>query len=70
MTDQVADALTDDDDEDFDPNWACQTCGGDGVEECEDFDTSEGCWERDCNGRIHTCPNCRGSGKAKDQWYW
>ena len=54
-------------DDDYEP---CQTCGGDGVEECEDFDTSEGCWERDCNGRIHTCPNCRGSGKAKDQWYW
>ena len=53
----------------------CQTCGGDGVEECEewlfqeDTDASEECWEQDCNGRVHTCPNCRGSGNAKDQWY-
>ena len=61
-----------DDDElgDYDPDWACRTCGGDRFEECEDTDTSEGCWEQDCNGRIHTCPNCRGSGQAKDQWYW
>jgi hypothetical protein len=48
----------------------CQTCLGEGYEECEDTNSSEGCWERDCNGYAHTCPNCRGSGHAKDQWYW
>ena len=48
----------------------CMTCGGDGIEECEDTDSAEGCWEPDCNGRFHTCPNCRGSGNAKDQRFW
>ena len=48
----------------------CQTCGGDGFEECEDTDSAEGCWIADCDGEIHTCPNCNGSGLAKDQWYW
>lgn len=45
----------------------CQTCGGDGFEECNE---PWCCFERDCDGDIHTCPNCRGSGCAKDQWYW
>ena len=62
----------DDDDYDgtYDPDWSCQTCGGEGFEWCEDTNSSEGCWEPDCNGRVHTCPNCRGSGARKDQWYW
>ena len=55
---------------DYDPDWACQTCNGDGFEYCEDQNTSEGCWERDCDGTAHTCPNCSGSGASKDQWYW
>lgn len=61
-----------DEDEDYgdglEPN--CQTCRGEGVEECEDVNSSEGCWVAGCNGDIHTCPNCKGSGLAKDQWYW
>lgn len=48
----------------------CMTCQGEGVEECEDTDSAEGCWAPDCNGFIHTCPNCLGSGNAKDQRYW
>lgn len=48
----------------------CQTCGGDGITECDDYNSSEGCWEPDCDGRSHTCPNCRGSGRAADQTYW
>jgi hypothetical protein len=48
----------------------CQTCGGDGIEDCNDSGSSEGCWERGCNDDWHTCPNCKGSGLAKDQWYW
>lgn len=57
-------------DEPSEPDWACQTCGGEGWEWCEDTDSSEGCWERDCDGAAHTCPNCRGSGASQDQWYW
>ncbi len=48
----------------------CQTCNGDGFEECDDTYSSEGCWESDCDGYFHRCPNCRGSGKGKDQWLW
>ena len=51
-------------DEGFDSR--CQTCAGDGFEWCEEWD----CWQRDCDGDAHTCPNCRGSGAARDQWYW
>ena len=54
----------DDDDDGYD---ACQTCAGDGYEDCwEPFD----CWEPGCNGAAHKCTNCRGTGSAKDQWYW
>jgi hypothetical protein len=60
----------DDYDGTYDPDWSCQTCGGEGFEWCEDTDSSEGCWEPDCNGRVHTCPYCRCSGARKDQWYW
>lgn len=49
---------------------ACTTCGGEGVEDCEDTGSSEGCWEAGCNGQFHRCPNCRGSGNAEDQRYW
>ena len=56
--------------DDYDDEPGCMTCGGEGYEECEDVNSSEGCWEADCNGIIHTCPNCRGSGKAKDQRFW
>jgi hypothetical protein len=48
----------------------CMTCCGDGFEECEDTDSAEGCWNADCDGVWHTCPNCRGSGRAKDQSWW
>jgi hypothetical protein len=49
---------------------SCQSCGGDGFNWCEDQDSSEGCWERNCNGETHTCFNCHGTGAAKDQWLW
>lgn len=55
--------------DDYEDDESCQTCGGDGFEQCED-DSSEGCWEWDCDGDIHLCPNCYGSGRAKDQCYW
>jgi hypothetical protein len=55
---------------DDDDEPGCQTCGGDGFEECEDVNSSEGCWIAGCDGYFHTCPNCNGSGLAKDQWYW
>lgn len=63
--------LNDEDDYDErDPEAHCQTCHGEGWEFCEDQDSSEGCWEPDCDDVTHTCPNCRGSGLAKDQWFW
>ena len=43
----------------------CPTCGGDGWEWCDDWD----CWEPDCKHGGHTCPNCHGSGLAKDCTY-
>ena len=49
---------------------ACQSCGGEGIEECEDVNSSEGCWAAHCNGSFHECTNCHGSGQAKDQTYW
>lgn len=45
----------------------CSTCMGDGSEECMD---SFMCFEPDCTGEWHTCPNCRGSGRAEDMHYW
>lgn len=60
-----------DPDPDYDPDSQnCQTCDGEGVEECQDHDSAEGCWQPDCTGDCHTCPNCKGSGLARDQWYW
>lgn len=58
-----------DDDYDLDDGeeHRCMTCGGEGWEWCEDQNSSEGCWARDCDGTAHTCPNCDGSGLAKDQ---
>ena len=53
----------------YDP--PCQTCGGDGIAECDGD-----CPESDDNGCPYAephfvkCPNCRGSGRARDQWYW
>lgn len=60
-----------DDDLDVDyENRDCMTCGGEGWEWCEDVNSSEGCWVQGCDDVSHTCPNCRGSGLAKDQCYW
>lgn len=49
---------------------SCMTCGGEGHKECDDFDSSEGCWTHPACMGYGFCPNCRGSGLAKDQWYW
>jgi hypothetical protein len=56
--------------DEWDDEANCQTCQGDGFCECEDSDSAEGCWEADCDGTLHTCPNCKGSGLAKNQWYF
>ena len=59
----------DDDDLDYgdDEDRNCQTCCGEQIEECHDI---LGCFEAGCNGDYHRCPNCKGSGLAKDQCYW
>lgn len=44
----------------------CQTCGGDGYVMGSDLD--DPLWYDD--GEVYKCPNCRGSGNAKDQTFW
>ena len=60
----------DDPPEDYDPGeWNCQTCGGDGwvlgdeIERGYDFGWID-------PAKTYSCPNCKGSGDAKDQTYW
>ena len=66
MTGGTARASEVDDYFDYDePEQDCWTCGGQGWEECDDWD----CWEPDCDGGEHTCTNCRGTGLAKDCTY-
>ncbi len=49
----------------------CQTCLGDRYVECDgDCPESDDCGCPYGGGHVIRCPNCRGSGKAKDQWYW
>jgi hypothetical protein len=49
----------------------CQTCGGEGFKECDDdCDQADDCGCPFGRAHLATCPNCRGSGDAKDQWYW
>ena len=49
--------------DDLEPD--CHTCGGEGFEDCDDWD----CWEPNCRNGSHSCPNCHGSGLAKDCTY-
>lgn len=59
-----------DDDFDYDDQFEdtpCHTCGGDGLVESVAAVTGRWGWDEDDVGR---CPNCNGSGKAKDCWYW
>ena len=51
----------------YDGGGACQTCDGEGVEECDDRLM---CHERDCDGDFHTCPNCGGTARSEDQTWW
>lgn len=45
---------------------SCFTCGGDGYVMGSDMD--DPLWYDD--NEVLKCPNCRGSGHAKDQTYW
>lgn len=59
------------DNDDAEPE--CTYCGGDGYGiEGEDWDMDDpinGPWDADEDG-ISPCPNCRGSGLAKDMRFW
>ncbi len=60
------------DDEDNDPYYyeldtRCNTCGGDGFVESVAAETGRHFWDTEGPGK---CPNCRGSGLARDCWYW
>ena len=60
----------DDYDDEPDPDRWCHTCGGDG------WGVTGTDWDCDdpingpYDGEIEKCPNCRGSGLAKDCRYW
>ena len=50
-------------------NRWCWTCGGDG------WGIRGESWSNndpvnDPDGEVERCPNCHGSGLAKDCWYW
>ena len=45
----------------------CHTCGGEGFVESVAQETNRWGWDEDDVGE---CPNCGGSGLAKDCWYW
>lgn len=51
----------------------CGTCGGDGYgvegQDWEMEDPVNGPWDADEDG-ISPCPNCQGSGLAKDMRFW
>lgn len=64
--DRSADA-SDYDDNDFDPEHPCHTCGGDGFVDSVAEESGRWGWDEDEPGQ---CPNCNGSGLAKDCWYW
>ena len=60
----------DEDYEDYDPDWACWYCGGDGwgVVGADMFEED---WEHgEFFGDVIKCPNCHGSGKAEDCTFW
>lgn len=49
-------------DDEFDPEWACTHCNGEGL-----------CWDGadplgDCPDEPHSCHACYGSGRREDQW--
>lgn len=55
----------------YDPgDEPCHTCGGDGWGivgvDWDSDDPINGPYD----GEIEKCPNCKGSGLAKDCWYW
>lgn len=64
------DGITVDDlDGEWDEGRDCMTCGGEGWgEPGYDWDDTDPLWYTP--GTLEPCPNCRGSGLAKDQWYW
>jgi len=58
-----------DDYDDRDPEAPCHTCGGEGLGIIgEDWPARDIDLGR-C-GEVEDCPNCRGSGLAKDCTYW
>jgi hypothetical protein len=63
---------TNDDDEydDLDDDDSCSEWGGDGWGTLGvDFSNPDPLWNGP-DGKLVRCPNCRGSGLAKDMTYW
>lgn len=53
--------------EEFDDDPLCMTCGGDGVMGAQEANCD---WINYGPNELDVCPNCRGSGLAKDQQFW
>lgn len=60
----------DPDDYESDPDAPCTECHGDGWGILgDDFANTDPLWDGP-DGQVIRCPNCHGSGKAKDMTYW
>ena len=51
-------------------NNSCWQCGGEGWGMVGEDWASDDPINGPYDGEIERCPNCRGSGLAKDCWYW
>jgi hypothetical protein len=51
----------------YDDDPACTWCGGDAWAECDD---PIQCCDPKCDGQIHQCPACGGTGLAEHQVIW
>ena len=68
--DEVERVTADDQAPEEEDNHCCWTCGGQGWgfvgTDWDSDDPINGPYD----GEAETCPNCLGSGLAKDCWYW
>ena len=51
----------------WDDDEGCTHCGGEQWTECDD---PLQCTYPRCDGELHPCPACYGTGLSKHQWLW